>query len=200
MTGPTPKPRFFKTAADLRAWLERNHDSATELWVGYYKKGSGKPSISYPESVDQAICFGWIDGVRHSIDDARYRIRFTPRRSRSIWSAVNIRKATELTKQGLMHNSGSRAFTARTEDRSEVYSFESKRQVKLERRFANKLAADKKASTFFEAQIPSYRKVVIHWVMSAKKEETRANRLEQLITDSAKGLWIAPLRRAQRKK
>jgi len=195
-----PKPKFFKSAAEFRQWLATNGATHNELWVGYSKKDSGRPSITYTESVDQAICFGWIDGVRSSIDAVSYKIRFTPRKPRSIWSNINIRKATELTKLGQMHPAGEKAFAARREDRSEIYSFEHKAQRELDPGFAKRLAANKKAKAFFEAQRPSYQRVAIHWVMSAKRDETWLKRLQQLISDSAKGLWIPPLRRAQPRK
>lgn len=199
MTARTPKPCFFKSAGDLREWLCKHHDRETELWVGYYKKGSGKPTVAYSESVDQAICFGWIDGVRHNIDEVSYKIRFTPRKSRSIWSSVNIRKANELTKHGLMHQAGAEAFASRTEDRSEIYSFEHKGIRELDPAYEKRLAANKKAKAFFDAQIPSYRRTVTHWVMSAKKEETRLHRLDLLIKSSEKGQWAPPYLRAHRK-
>jgi uncharacterized protein YdeI (YjbR/CyaY-like superfamily) len=199
MRGSSPKPKFFKTAADFRQWLALNHASRTEIWVGYYKKDSGKPSITYSESVDQALCFGWIDGVRYSIDDLSYKIRFTPRKHTSIWSAVNIRKVAELTKLDLMQPAGVKAFSLRTEERSEIYAFERKRRQELDPAYAKKLAANKKAKAFFDAQIPSYRRVIIHWVMSAKQEETRQRRLDLLIESSEKGLWAPPYLRAQRK-
>lgn len=195
-----PKPKFFRTPADFRQWLAANHASKSELWVGYYKKSSGRTSITYSESVDQAICFGWIDGVRFSIDEVSYKIRFTPRKPRSIWSAINIRKATELTKLSQMHPAGEKAFNARTDDRSEIYAFERKVNRELDSALAKQFAANKKAKAFFDAQRPSYQRVVIHWVMSAKKDETKLKRLQQLIADSEKGLWIAPLRRVQPKK
>jgi uncharacterized protein YdeI (YjbR/CyaY-like superfamily) len=184
-------------AAEFRQWLAANHASQTELWVGFYKKDSGRPTITYSESVDQAICFGWIDGVRVSIDGASHKIRFTPRKPRSIWSAINIRKANELTRLGLMHQAGDKAFNARTDDRSEIYAFERKAKRELDPVFAKQLAANKKAKAFFDAQRPSYQRVVIHWVMSAKKDETKLKRLQQLISDSEKGLWVPQLRRAQ---
>ena len=195
--GKMPKPKFFKTANDWRAWLADNHTAATELWVGYFKKNSGKPSITYPESVDQAICFGWIDGVRRNLDEVSYAIRFTPRKARSIWSAVNIRKANAMTEAGLMHESGAKVFAARSEDRSEIYSFERKRKGELDPAYAKKLAANKKAKTFFDAQRPSYQRTIIHWVMSAKQEETRLRRLDLLIKSSEEGKWAPPYLSAQ---
>jgi uncharacterized protein YdeI (YjbR/CyaY-like superfamily) len=197
---PDFKPTFFKTAADFRIWLAKYHSSATELWVGYYKKDSGKPSITYSESVDQALCFGWIDGLRHPIDDVSYKIRFTPRKPRSIWSTININKVAGLTRNGLMQPAGVKAFEARTEDRSEIYSFEKKRKQHLDPTFQKKLKANKKALAFFASQIPSYRRTVTHWIMSAKQQETRERRLAQLIADSEKGLWVPPMRSAQRKR
>jgi len=194
----TLKPKFFKTAADFRAWLADHHASETELWVGYFKKDSGRTSITYSESVDQAICFGWIDGVRVSIDDLSYRIRFTPRKPRSIWSTINIAKANALTRQGLMHPAGRKVFTARTEDRSEIYSFEHKGIRELDPGYEKEIAANKKAKAFLDAQIPSYRRVITHWVMSAKQEETRLRRLDLLIKSSEKGLWAPPYLRAQK--
>jgi len=199
MISGTEKPRFFKTSSDLRKWFAANHASATELWVGYYKKDSGKPSVTYSESVDQALCFGWIDGVRYGIDDVSYKIRFTPRKPKSIWSTINLKKVAELTRLGLMEPAGIKEFESRTEERTEVYSFEKTGVRHFDPAYEKKLKASKKAWAFWEAQIPSYRKVVTHWVMSAKQEETRQRRLQQLISDSEKGLWIPPLRRAQRK-
>jgi len=178
------KPAFFKTAADFRRWLERHHDTASELLVGFYKTGSGRPSMTWPESVDQALCFGWIDGVRKRIDDESYTIRFTPRKPRSIWSAINIRRATELQKLGLMQPSGLRAFERRSPERSAIYSYEKAPAVlpaEAEAAFRKRNAA----WTFFNEQPPSYRRVAIHWVTSAKKDETRARRLAKLIDESA---------------
>ncbi len=181
--------KFFKTPSDLRKWFEVHHASAPELWVGYYKKDSGKPSISWPESVDEALCFGWIDGVRKSVDDISYKIRFTPRKPRSIWSAVNIKRAQELMEQGLMQPAGLRAFQARTENRSGIYSYE-QRSLELPDRYGKKLKKHPAAWEFFQAQPPSYRKAANWYVLSAKKEETRLKRLEQLIAHSEAGRRI----------
>jgi uncharacterized protein YdeI (YjbR/CyaY-like superfamily) len=180
------KPAFFKTPADFRRWLERHHDSARELLVGFYKVGSGRPSITWPQSVDQALCFGWIDGVRRRIDDESYTIRFTPRKPRSIWSAVNIRRATELKEQGLMQPAGLRAFEQRSPQRSAIYSYE-KAPAELPAEAEAAFRKRKAAWAFFSAQAPSYRRVAVHWVTTAKKEETRARRLEKLIEASAEG-------------
>ncbi len=183
------KLTFFKRPSDLRKWFERHHAKEQELWVGYYKKDSGKPSITWPESVDEALCFGWIDGIRKSVDAVSYTIRFTPRRARSTWSAVNIKRAGELTKQGLMMPPGLKAFEAREENRSGIYSYE-RRSSELPDPYRRLLKKNKAAWNFFEAQPPSYRKAANWWVLSAKKEETRLKRLDQLIDDSAQGRTI----------
>ncbi|MEK6373652.1 MAG: YdeI/OmpD-associated family protein [Acidobacteriota bacterium] len=180
------KPTFFPTPAAFRRWLQKNHHKATELLVGFYKKDSGKKSITWPESVDQALCFGWIDGVRRRIDDISYSIRFTPRRRGSIWSAVNIRRATALAEEGLMSPTGLRAFEARDEKKSAIYAYENAPRT-LPPDAEKTFRANKKAWEYFNAQPPWYRRVVTHWVVSAKKEETRARRLATLIADSAAG-------------
>lgn len=190
-------PRFFGTQSDFRKWLEKHHNTATELWVGYYKTGSGKKSITWPQSVDEALCFGWIDGVRKSIDDLSYTIRFTPRRANSIWSAVNIRRTKELRRMGLMRPAGIRAFSARDERRAQRYSFEQKR-VALSPKYERRMRANKKAWRFFQSLPPSTRKPSIWWVISAKKEETQLRRLGILISASAKGDLIPPLKLLQR--
>src|SRR4051794_5546895 len=177
------EPTFFATPAQFRAWLEEHHDSASELLVGFYKKGSGRPGITWPEAVDQALCFGWIDGVRRSLGDESYTVRFTPRRSRSIWSAVNVARVAELTKLGLMRPAGVSAFEARRDDRTGIYSHEQKQAARLGRAQQQRFRANAKAWEFFQAQPPGYRRQAIWWVVSAKREETRARRLEQLIAD-----------------
>ena len=186
------KATFFKSPAEFRQWLEQHHVTARELWVGYYKKDSGRPSMAWQESVDQALCFGWIDGIRKSIDDTRYTIRFTPRKQRSIWSAINIKRAQELAAQGLMRPAGLAAFQARQENKSGIYSYE-QRSAQLPAPYAKRLRQNKAAWDFFQAQSASYRKAVSWWVVSAKKEETRLKRLERLIADSARGRKIPPL-------
>ena len=180
------KPRFFKTPANFRGWLEKNHDKAKELLVGFYKKDSGRPSITWPESVDQALCFGWIDGVRKRIDDESYSIRFTPRRRGSIWSAVNIKRAKELEELGQMTPAGSHAFAQRDEKKSAIYAYEN-RPRELAPEYEKRFRANKKAWAFFSEQAPSYRRVITYWVMEAKKEETRERRLAALIDYSAQG-------------
>ncbi|PYK24811.1 MAG: bacteriocin-protection protein [Verrucomicrobia bacterium] len=180
------KPKFFRTHADFRTWLEKNHTTATELWVGFYKKDSGKPSITWPESVDQALCFGWIDGVRKRVDEISYQIRFTPRRRGSIWSATNIQRARELARQKQMRPIGLKAFAARIENKSGIYSYE-QRNSELKQPYAKLLKKNKAAWNFFQTQPQSYRKMIGWWIISAKKEETRVARLATLISESAKG-------------
>jgi uncharacterized protein YdeI (YjbR/CyaY-like superfamily) len=180
------KPRFFKSPAAFRAWLSANHAKATELLVGFYKKDSGKPSMTWPESVDEALCVGWIDGVRKRIDDDSYSIRFSPRRSRSIWSAVNIVRVRALTDLGLMKPAGLEAFQVRQENRSGIYTYE-QRSATFPEPYAATMKKHKAAWTFFQAQPPGYRKKMGWWVVSAKLEATRAKRLEQLIEESARG-------------
>jgi uncharacterized protein YdeI (YjbR/CyaY-like superfamily) len=188
------QPRYFKTPAALRAWFEKNSTSKQELLVGFYKRGSGHPSITWPESVDQALCFGWIDGVRHRLDDDRYTIRFTPRKARSIWSAVNIKRMKELEQLGETTPAGTKAFAARLPNRSGAYSFE-QRSVELPPEYAKILAGNLRALAFFESQPPSYRKAAMWWVVSAKQEETRLRRLQTLIADSTQSQRLKQLRR-----
>jgi uncharacterized protein YdeI (YjbR/CyaY-like superfamily) len=181
--------KFFKTQSDFRKWLVAHHASEAELWVGFYKKDSGKASITWPQAVDEALCFGWIDGIRKGIDDSSYKIRFTPRKHRSTWSAVNIKRVGELTEHGLMQEAGLKAFSARQENRSGIYSYE-QRSPQLPPQYAKRLKKNAAAWKFFQAQPPSYRKAVNWWVLSAKQEETRLKRLDQLIDDSANGRRI----------
>lgn len=187
------KPTFFSDPSKFRKWLEKNHHKEQELLVGFYKKGSGKPSITWPESVDEALCFGWIDGIRKSIDDESYTIRFTPRKPGSIWSAVNIKKVEELARKGLMQPAGLAAFEKRKENKSGVYSFEQKHEITLGDH-EKKLKANKKAWSFWNTQPPSYRKAATWWVVSAKQEVTKLKRLNTLIADCEAGQRIAPMR------
>ena len=180
-----PKPTFFKTPADFRRWLEHHHASAAELWVGFYKKDSGKPSITWPESVDEALSYGWIDGVRKGVDETSYKIRFTPRRASSIWSSVNIKRVAELAKEGRMKPAGGKAFAARRESKSGIYAYE-QRQPEFPEEYAARLRKNKAAAKFFESQTPYYRKMAMWWIVSAKQEETRLKRLAKLIEASAK--------------
>jgi uncharacterized protein YdeI (YjbR/CyaY-like superfamily) len=191
------KPIFFKSPAEFRQWFARHHDTAQELWVGYYKKGTGKPSLTWPASVDEALCFGWIDGVRKSVDADSYMIRFTPRKPRSIWSAVNIKNAQKLIKLGQMQPAGLKAFQARIEARSGVYAYEQRGQT-LSAPYEKQLRANKKAWAFFQAQPAWYQRTASWWIISAKKEETRLKRLATLIADSAQGRTIAPLTRKKK--
>src|SRR6267378_2740830 len=179
-------PKFFKTPSAFRKWLAANHGKSKELWVGFHKKGSGKPSITWPESVDEALCVGWIDGIRKNIDEDSYTIRFSPRKPASIWSAVNIRNAQRLIDERRMQPAGLKAFAARKEYRSGIYSYE-QRSPELEEKYARKLKRHGAAWKFFQAQPPSYRKMINWWIVSAKQEETRLKRLNKLIEVSAKG-------------
>lgn len=183
---PAGPPTFFDAPADFRAWLARHHASADELWVGFHKIGSGKPSITWPESVDQALCFGWIDGIRKSIDETAYMIRFTPRRAGSTWSAINIRRVAALTAAGLMHAAGLRAFEARTQEKSGIYSYETRPEA-LPEPYAAILRKNRAAWKDFGLRSPSYRRGAIGWVISAKAEDTRLRRLNILIECSARG-------------
>jgi uncharacterized protein YdeI (YjbR/CyaY-like superfamily) len=187
------KPNFFATAGELREWFEQNHATKTELLVGFYKRSSGRPSITWQELVDEELCFGWIDGVRKGIDDIRYSNRITPRTPRSTWSAVNIARANELIRLGRMHPAGLEAFQRRSAERSAIYSYEQRKAARLDPRAERAFRANKKAWDFFEAQAPSYRKAAIWWVISAKREETRERRLETLIRDSQTGRTVGPL-------
>jgi len=180
------KPTFFRSQAAFRAWLAKRHATTAELLVGYYKLGSGRPSMTWPESVDEALCFGWIDGIRKRIDDLSYTIRFTPRRPRSIWSAVNVKRAQVLVEELKMMPAGRAAFEARTENRSGIYAYE-QRSPTLPEAYARRMKKHEAAWSFFQAQPASYRKTMGWWVVSAKKEETRLDRLEKLIEDSARG-------------
>jgi uncharacterized protein YdeI (YjbR/CyaY-like superfamily) len=191
------EPTFFATPAAFRAWLERHHADERELLVGFYKKGSGRPSLTWPESVDEALCFGWIDGVRRSIDADSYSIRFTPRQKRSIWSAVNIKRAEELIAEGRMTAAGRAALAARTEDRSRVYSHERRAAPELDPAQQARFEANAAAWEWFQGRPPSYRRQALHWVTSAKRPETRDRRLATLIADSAAGRTVKPLTRPE---
>ncbi len=171
---------FFATQAEFRAWLEKHHKKETELLVGFYKVSSDKPSMTWSQSVDQALCFGWIDGVRKSIDAESYSIRFTPRRSSSIWSAINIQKMEELSKSGLLTQEGQKAFDLRTVSKSRIYSHEKEPAI-LDSNYESQFIMNPVAWDFFNAQAPSYKKVMIHWIMTAKQEKTRISRLEKTI-------------------
>lgn len=190
-------PLFFPSRSDLRQWFDEHHTTAQELLVGYYKKSSDQPSITWPESVDEALCYGWIDGIRKSVDDASYTIRFTPRKPGSIWSAVNLRRAQALIENGQMHPAGLKAYQARQENKSGIYSYE-QRSGELPEPYAQELRQNEVAWEFYQLQPPSYRKSAGWWVVSAKQEETRHKRLAQLIEDSAQGRTIPPLTRTKK--
>jgi len=179
------KPRFFKAQSEFRRWLEKNHAKEAELIVGFYKKDSGKPSITYPEALDEALCFGWIDGVRRSLGDEGYTIRFTPRKPKSIWSNVNVRHVERLKKEGCMAPAGLKAYELKDPKKTGIYSFEN-RPRELGAAYEKKFRANKKAWEFFEKQPAGYKRLMIYRVMEAKQEETKERRLAQLIEVSAR--------------
>ena len=185
------KIKFFADQSRFRKWLQANHDKTDELWVGYYKKATGKPSITWPESVDEALCFGWIDGLRKSIDEEAYRIRFTPRRDGSNWSDVNTRRAKELKELGMMEPAGIRAFEKRKRDSASPSR--KPESIELSKEFEAELKSNKKAWKYFNALAPSVRKLSVGWVMSAKREETRLRRFAVLIESSEKEQKVPPL-------
>lgn len=188
------KVKHFQSPAEFRAWLEKNHATERELWVGYYKKSTGRPSMTWPESVEQALCFGWIDGVRRSVDEHSYTIRFTPRKSTSIWSAINLRKVKELVKSGHMRAAGLAIYEARRDKEHKGYSIAAL-TTELDPKYAKLMRKNAAAWKFYQAQPPGYRKMVTHWVTSAKQEATRRARLEILMTHSARGERIPRLTR-----
>jgi uncharacterized protein YdeI (YjbR/CyaY-like superfamily) len=193
------EPIFFESPSAWRDWLAEHHTGEAGVLVGYWKQGTGRPSMTWSESVDEALCFGWIDGVRRGLDDERYTIRFTPRKKSSTWSAVNIAKVEQLLAADRMTPAGIAAFAARKESRSAIYSYEQPEPAALPEAYEQRLRADAAAAEFFDRQPPSYRRAVIHWVVSAKQEATRVRRLEQLVSDSAAGRrikqFVSPVRR-----
>jgi uncharacterized protein YdeI (YjbR/CyaY-like superfamily) len=184
---------FFSTPAEFRAWLEKHHETESEVWVGYYKKASGKPSMTWSEAVDEALCFGWIDGKLQRIDDERHRQRFTPRRPQSNWSAINIAKVADLRDEGRMTPAGETAFAARREDRSAVYSYERRHEAAFDAEQEATFRGNEAAWAWFGDQSASYRRTTTFWVVSAKRPETRARRLATLIECSAEGRRVPPL-------
>lgn len=194
------KVLFFATPDDFRTWLELHHAIEKELLVGFYKRDSGKPSVTWPESVDCALSYGWIDGVRNSIDGISYQIRFTPRKPTSIWSAINVKRVAELTKLGLMRPAGLKAFEARKGDKTGIYAYEQRKNAKLTPAYEKQFRANKKAWKFFQSQPPWYQRTASYRVISAKQEETRQKRLGQLIKDSAAGRPIKELARTPKAK
>jgi uncharacterized protein YdeI (YjbR/CyaY-like superfamily) len=188
--GTESDPIFFRNPAEYRKWLEKNHSTAKELWIGYYKKATGKPSLTWEQTVDESLCFGWIDGIRKSIDEESFKQRVTPRRPTSVWSQINIRKIGELSKAGLMQPAGLAAFEKR--DSKRTYSYESF-AAPLGRDQEKIFRANKKAWEFWQAQPAGYKRLASWYVMSAKQEATRQRRLERLIVDSAAGRRIGML-------
>jgi len=189
VAGNPPAARVFATPAEFRSWLEANHDSTTELWIGYYRKSVPKTSMTYKEAVDEALCFGWIDGVGRRIDDEVHANRFSPRTKRSSWSVVNVARMGELTAAGRVHPAGMRAFEARTTDNTGIYSYEN-RPADLPDAYLAQLKANEAAWTWWQAQTPGYRRAATWWVVSAKQETTRDRRLATLIEDCAAGRVI----------
>jgi uncharacterized protein YdeI (YjbR/CyaY-like superfamily) len=190
------RPKFFATPEAFRSWLEAHHEREAECLVGFYKKDSGKPSITWPESVDEALSFGWIDGKRLSLDEISYTIRFTPRKARSNWSAVNVKRMAVLIAQGRVRPMGLAAFERRAPARTGIYSYENRKSAMLDPDAEREFRRNKKAWAYFEAEAPSYRQQAIWWVITAKREETRRSRLSRLIDDSARGLRILHARRS----
>ncbi|KAA3614853.1 MAG: bacteriocin-protection protein [Calditrichaeota bacterium] len=187
------KTIFFPTQSDLRKWFEENHEHVKEIWVGYYKKATGIESIDWSQSVDEALCFGWIDGIRKSVDDKSYKIRFTPRNPKSHWSAVNLKKMEVLQKKGLITEAGLEVFNLRDKTKSEHSSYEQKVK-KLPAEYENKIKVNIKAYKFYKELAPSYKKATIHWIVSAKKEETKLRRLQILIQSCEENLKVPLLR------
>jgi uncharacterized protein YdeI (YjbR/CyaY-like superfamily) len=185
--------QFFATAADLRSWFEQHHETAPELFVGYWKKGTGGVGVSHSEAIEQALCFGWIDSIARRLDDQRYQVRFTPRRRGSVWSAVNVAKIAELTGLGLMRPAGLHAFEQRKTGLVGVYSYEEPEAVRFTAEQTALSEANPAAWEWFSRQTPAYRRSATHWVITAKRPETRARRLAQLIADSAEGRKVPPL-------
>jgi uncharacterized protein YdeI (YjbR/CyaY-like superfamily) len=193
------EPIYFSSPGDFRAWLEEHHEAETEVWVGYWKKATGKPSLVWSEAVDEALCFGWIDGVLRGIDDERHVQRFTPRKPASNWSAINVAKVERLRAEGRMRPAGEAAFARRRDDRSGIYSYEQRHNARLEPGEQARFEANAAAWEYFSARPPSYRKPALWWVVSAKKPETRERRLATLIEQSAAGEPINQLRPRKRK-
>jgi uncharacterized protein YdeI (YjbR/CyaY-like superfamily) len=178
--------KFFSSPEKFREWLERNHDSATELLLGFHKKSSGKKSVTYAEALDEALCFGWIDGVRKNLNETSYTIRFTPRKPTSIWSNVNVKHVERLKKEGRMHRSGLEAYERRAPERTGIYAFENAPR-ELPPEYEKTFRQNKSAWKFFQEQPPGYKRLMVFRTVSAKKEETRLRRLKQLIESSEKG-------------
>jgi len=187
-------PLFFETPAQFRKWLQAHHRTEQELWVGFYKKGTGRPSLTWPEAVDEALCFGWIDGVRKSLDAESYTNRFTPRRKGSNWSAINTRRMDELMAAGRVRAAGKKAFEARDAKKSGVYSFEQREAPAFDAGLEARFKRHKAAWTFFQAQPPGFRRLATWYVVSAKQEATRQRRLDILVANSAAGHRLEPMK------
>ena len=194
------KPTFFPSPLAFRVWLKVKPRRIRRTVGGFYKRRSGKPSITWPEAVASALCFGWIDGVRKSIDEVSYTIRFTPRRRTSIWSDVNIKRVRDLIKLRLMQPAGLEAFRRREEAKSKIYSYEQRKTAKLGRAYERQFRVHEAAWRFFQAQAPWYRRTAAWWVINGKKEETKQKRLAKLIEDSGHGRTIPPLTRKTKTK
>lgn len=185
------EPTFFATPEEWRAWLQAHHQTESELLVGFYKKGSGKPSITWPESVDEALCFGWIDGIRRNAGEDAYTIRFTPRKKKSTWSAVNIKRMGELMEAGRVQPAGLKAWEAREESNSRIYAYENRENITFDPALEERFRANEKAWNFFQAQPPGYRHLCTFFVMGARQDATRQRRLDQLMADSEAGRRLA---------
>ncbi len=187
-------PTFFPSPEDFRKWLDENHDTEGELWVGYYKKATKIPSMTWPQSVEEALCYGWIDGLRKKVDEKSYKIRFTPRRANSHWSQVNLKMMDDLIQNGKMQPAGLKIYQERNPAKEQLFSYERK-AIQLSNEYIEQIKATPKAWEFFDNLAPGYKKQTIHWVMQAKREETRQRRLKILIESAAEGKKIPQLRR-----
>lgn len=189
------EPVFFASEAELRAWFEKHHADEAELFIGYYKKHTGTPTVQHTEAIAQALCFGWIDSIGRRIDEDRYQVRFTPRRKGSVWSSINIAKVAELTEAGLMHPAGLHAFETRKPEKVATYSYEQPADAVLDEQLETRFRGEEAAWRWFSAQSASYRRAAVHWVVSAKRVETRERRFAQLVSDSEAGRTVPPLTR-----
>ena len=195
---PDPKDVLFLESTDeLRDWFDANHETAEELWLGYHKKATGRPTITWSDAVDEALCVGWIDSVRYSLDDQRSAQRFTPRRKGSVWSAINVRKVAELTEQGRMRQAGLAAYEARDPGKTAIYSYEREAAALTEQEIG-RIRMNDAAWADWERRPPGYRRTITYWIASAKQPETRARRLDALIEASAAGEPVGPMRAARR--
>jgi len=188
---------FFSSPAEFRDWLDAHHTTARELWVGFHRKGTGRPSMTWPESVAEALCVGWIDGVRRGVDGERYAIRFTPRKAASTWSAVNVAMMERLTAEGRVRDAGRAAFERRSAAKTAIYAYENRDAAAFDAESERAFRKNRKAWAWFEARPAGYRRQTTWWVMSAKRAETRAKRLAELIACSAEGRTIPRLTRAK---